>query len=127
MHHGKRETEDGVVGFVIGKQFVEQFGDMAQGDRSRIADLRGHGRFQHLAGIEARELVALADVVKRPHIGKWFESSAEAALRLFGRARYTANLTLRTREERDQQIGLAQWIAAQYDRFRLSQGHGVRG
>src|ERR1700733_12005916 len=89
-----------------------------------ICDLRRHRRLEHFTGIKARNFLALPYIVKCADVGEWFESSAETALGFLGRPRNSAHFAFDAREKRHQQVGLPQRIAAQHDRFRLSQRHG---
>ncbi len=124
VQHRKRQPENRVVRFSVGEQFVEQFGHMRQRHRPRIADLGGQRRLQHLTGIQPRQLLPLADVIKRAHIRHRLQRPAKPPLRFFRRPRHAAHFALRPRKQRDQQIGLAQRIRAQHDRFRLLECHG---
>src|SRR3974390_370995 len=55
--------------------------------------------------------------------GERFERTSEATARLLGRTRNSLELALSASKQGDQQVGLAQRIGSQNDRFRLLQGH----
>ena len=117
MEHRKREAEDSIIGLVIGEQFVEQFRDVPKRQRTRITHFRGHRRLQNLAGIQPRQFLALADIVKRAYVGQRLERPTETPPRLLCRPRHAVNFALQARKQSDQKISLAQRIGAQHDRF----------
>ena len=124
LQNRQAQTKHCVARLTVGHQLVEQLGNMRQRRGPRITHLGGHRRLDHFAGVEPRQFLALAVVVKRPHIGERLKSASEAASGLHGRARHAFHLAFHAGKERDQQVGLAQRIRAQNDRFRLLQRHG---
>ncbi len=110
-----------------GSKLIERFGDMLQGDDARVIDLCRERRFQDVAGIEPRQLLTLAIVVVGADNRQRLQRPAEAALGFLGRARHSLDLAFGAGEQRHQQIGFAQRIGAENDRFRLLQWHGWLG
>ena len=119
IQHCGRQPEDGIVGFAVGQQLVERFGYVLERDHSRVVDPAREWRLQDVAGIEPRQLLALAIVVVGANDCQRLQRSTEAPLGFLGGARDSLDLAFAPGEQRHQQIRLAQRIGSKNDRFRL--------
>ena len=101
--------------------FVQHLGYMFQRHNPRIIQLIRHRRPQNVARIQPAKLLAFAIVVVRPHQRQRLQRTTEATPRLLSRAGHALDLAFGAREQRHQQISLAQRVCSQHDRFRLLQ------
>ena len=88
---GQGKAEDVVVGLVVGEDVVQNFCDVAEGDRARVGDFGGQRRLHDLAGVEARDLALLLHLIVRTDNSHGLESAPEAAFGFLRRARHAAH------------------------------------
>ena len=93
---------------------------MPKRNRAWVADCRGEGRLKHFTGVKPDKFLALAIFVIELDYGERLKRSSKAAFGLFGGARNAANFSFQPGKQRDQQVGLAQRVGPQHDRFGLS-------
>src|SRR5437016_4185700 len=99
---------------------------MAKRNCPRISHFASERRFEHFARIQAREFLPLAIFKRHLYVCKRFKRPTKPASRFLGSAGHPSHLSLRAREQRDQQVGFAKWIGPQNNRFRFLERHASR-